>query len=66
MSDRESTLSGLGICLSDNSATTFASVTPALSDIPLLSGYSEFTPIRIVSSDLKAGNAHVEPDKPRD
>lgn len=65
MNDRETVLGELGIDLVQSApAAQFGSVTSQ--DIPSLSGYSEFTPIRIVSSDVKVPDADLERNQQRD
>lgn len=66
MSDRESVLEGLGISLAGRDGASEPPAVTTAQDFPSLSGYSEFTPIKIVSTGVKATNANLESDKQRD
>lgn len=64
MSDREGVLGELGIALSGEQHANHSGNNSLYGqDIPSLSGYSEFTPIRILSSDVKVLDADLERDK---
>jgi hypothetical protein len=63
--DRENQLSALGIELGSIQPNS-AEGSLGAADFTFISGYAEYTPIKVLAGDVVTPNADVERDQPRD